>query len=1361
MRLTGVRSVSQLFLFVIALTASLVFAQTNRGGISGTVMDQSGAVVPSATVVIINSGTNATRRLTTSDKGTFILENLEPVTYRIEVTAAGFKKAVLEDVKVDTSTVVSTNLILNAGDVTTEVTVTANAALVNSESGTLGQTISERMLNDTPLPTRSVLDLAITVGNVTGDVGSSDPQLGSGSPLPGFNLQANGGRAGSMNMLADGISNTGVGLARETVSFSPENVQEFTVQTNGFDAQYGKSGGGIISITTKSGSNDFHGLALWNNRNPAANAAPFTQSSINRPVNNLRWNQFGGQLGGPVIIPKLYNGRNRTFFFFSGEPRYQSDKSQQVATVPTDGMRTGDFSNLVKLAGQNAYVPTSLQSQFPARAFLPNDNTNIYNQFIQVGKQFVIAPLATGQIYPQFPGNKIPASMLDPTSVKLMQYVPKANTPYFLDSNGILQDYVSYQFLTNESVRYNTKIDHNFTSANHLSFRWTTQPVVGVSALDPLYPTNGNSGSYSKSSQFALSDTHIFSPTIVNELRLAYSRADFSGQLSPEFDVKSGRNLSLENGLPSLTKGGLPLINIYDNTASPANIGSQVSTLGYSLEQQYEIADNVYITHGSSTWKFGVDLSRALLNSEFLYSLAGGNYQFRYVQTDQTGGAGTQSAIGGNPVASFLLGVPQSIALANTAIPYYYRWGAGAAYVQNDWRVKPNLTLNIGMRYSLQLPRTELNNLQGFLDPSLATTQQLATPCQLPDCRPASASTGLPVITQATVIPFAFSGYGGRSRYLTPIHWLNFEPRIGFAYTPSIEMLHAWVIRGGYGISHAPLTGQNRNPVPNFTTGAANYGETAGQTFTTPIPVGDGTTAVPVTRLSSNPPFVPAIPANQVLGLVNNPSGLVYGNAVNFPGVIRSGETAVPYLQNWSLSLQRQWGKHGLFEVSYAGSKGTHLFMPAVVLNNPPASYLAFLQNLNVKATNTVTDPLGRPNSSGGTFSVPLYSLASQYLGYASVNSLYDGSGNSSFNSALVSYRWQARHLTMYTNFRWSKSLDNASDSSPDKNSLSTGSVGGGQYSFGATATSDRSVSTYNIPYALNIVAVYDLPYGKGQMFGSHAWLPLQLALGNWNVSGVERLTTGYPFTPTIAADNYIDTVHTHEIRPNIIAGVPLVNPDWSRSCPTGNLCAPYVNYSAFTLPPAGQLGNAPRTIPGITGPLVQTLDLSVQKNFILSEKRRIQLRVDALNALNHPVFRTAPNVGGGTDLFGNYPSFNWTAAQLQTVYNSWAAANPGTAFPITDPRGAAALASFQSMILSQQNANGTLPNNFYTTPLPAHFSTTAANSFNILDPTGNGFKYYEVRNNINSGTAIGGGLQNNGRLNPQRYLQFGIKIYF
>ena len=1350
----------RILLLAIALLVSAL-AQTNRGGVSGNVTDASGALVPGASITIINSGTNETRKLTASDRGSFIQENLDPVTYRIEVSAPGFKKAIIQDVKVDTSTINTANIILLPGDVATEVTVSANAATVNTESGMLGQTISARLINDTPLPTRSVLDLAITVGNVTGDVGTSDPQLTGGAPLPGFNLQANGGRAGSTNILADGINNTGVGLAREAVSFSPETVQEFTVQTNGFDAQYGKSGGGIISVTTKSGTNSYNGLALWYARNPAANAAPFTQAAVNRPVNNLRWNQFDGQLGGPVVIPKLYNGHDRTFFFFAGEPRYQSDKQQQLATVPTDAMRSGDFSNLVLLNMQNAYVPRSLLSQFPATAFQPNANTNIYNQFTQVGNQFVIAPLTPGSTYPQFPGNKIPPSMLDPTAVKLFNLVPKSNTPYFLDSNGVIQNYVTYQYLSNQSTRYNIKTDHNFGANNHLSFRFTTAPVVGISANDPAYPTNGNSGTYSKSKQYTLSDTQVISPSVVNELRLAYTRADFSGQLSPEFDVISGRNLSREYGLPTQTKGGLPLINIFDLGSSPANIGAQPSTLGYSLEQQYQIADNVYWTHGASTWKFGVDLSRALLNAESLYSIAGGNYQFRYIQTNQTGAPGTIATVGGNPVASFLFGVPQAIVLANTAIPYYYRWGAAAGYVQNDWRAKQNLTLNIGMRYSLQLPRTELNNRQGFLDPTQAKTMQLATPCQLPDCLPASAATGLPVVTQGTVIPFAFSGYGDRSRYLTPIHWLNFEPRFGFAYTPKLRLLSSWVLRGGYGISHSPLTGQNRNPVPNFTSGAANYGETAGQTISTPIAVGDGTTAVPVTRLSSNPPYVPNVPVNQVLGLTDNPSGLVYDNAVIFPGNILSGETSIPYLQNWSLSLQRQLGSHGIFEIFYAGSKGTHLYMPSVVLNNPPASYLASLQNLNVKATTTVPDPLGRKNVSGGNLTVPLYSVDSPYLGYSNISTFLDASGNSSFHSALISYRWQARHLTMYSNFRWSKSIDNASDASPDKQALTTGSVGGGQYSFGATAANDRSVSTFNIPYAWNLVAVYDLPFGKGQLFGSHAWKPLQIAFGDWNISGVERLTSGYPFTPTIAADNFIDITHTHEIRPDIVPGVPLHNPDWKRSCPTGAQCAPYVNYSAFELPPAGKLGSAPRTISGITGPSIQTLDLSVQKNFTLGERRRVQLRVDALNALNHPNFRTAANVGGGTDIFGNYPTFNWTAASLMPVYNAWAAANPTTAFPTSDLRGAAAFDAFQQQILSQQNASGTLPANFYTTPLPAHFVSTPATAFNILDPSSNGFKYYQIRNNINSGNAIGGGLQSNIRLNQQRYLQFGLKVYF
>ena len=1337
---------------VFLLSVLAIWAQTNRGGITGNVTDQSGAVVPNASVTIKNVGTNEVRKLTTNNKGSFIQENLEPVVYTVTIEAPGFTKAVLEKVKVDTATVATANVVLQAGSINTEVNVSADVQQLNTESGTLTQTISGRELNDLPLANRSVLDLAVTIPNVSGDVGTEDPQISGGPPLPGYNLNTNGGRSGSTNMLADGISNTGVGLARESVAFSPETVQEFTVQTNGFDAQYGKSGGGIISVTTKSGSNDFNGLALWYLRNPLFNADPYTQASVNRPVENLRWNQFNGQLGGPVIIPKIYNGRNKTFFFFAGEPRYQTDHLQAVAAVPTDAMRSGDFSNLVGLNGSSSggFGPASLKSQFPAGAFNTN-LPNIYNQFTQVGNQYTVTPLATGATYPQFPGNVIPASLQDPVSVKLLQYLPRSNTNWFLDSNGYLDNYSTYRFVQDNATRYNTRIDQNFGDRNHVSFRWSTVPEIGITGVDPAYPIDGGGATYSDSHQYLLSDTFTISPTVVNEIRLAYTRANFSGTLPPQYDINTGQNISAQNGLPTLTKGGIPLLSFELNGF--AQIGSQGSTLNNNLEQQYEIADNVYVTRGAMTWKFGVDLSRALLNTESFYAADGGNYSFRYLQTDANGGStGGQPALGGIAFASYLLGVPNAVTLSNSLIPYYYRWSAGAAFVQNDWKVKPNLTLNLGLRYSLQLPRIEEYNHQGFFDPSKAITVPLPAPCPLPTC--VANTSGLPTLTQATIIPFAFDGYGGRSRYITPIKWLDFEPRVGFAWTPDLFGSHAWVIRGGYGISHSPLTGQNRGPIPSFASGSPNYGETAGQTITTPLPQ---TGTVPVTRLSSNPPYDPFVPINNLLGLTNNPSGLVYQNAINFPAYVTTNENSVPYVQNWTVSIQRQLATRTLLELSYVGSKGTHLFLPATNLNNPPLSYLAALQNDNYLASSTVADPLGRTNPNGVLIRDTYASLAAPYLGFGTVATYADASGNSTFNAGIVSIRHQSEHgFTGYANFRWSKSIDDASDASPDKGALTTGSVGGGQVSYGAPASGDKSLSTYNIPYDFNFVAIYDLPYGKGRMFGGHSWYPLQFLFGGWTLSGVERFFSGYPITPTISSDSYINTTLTHEIRPDIVPGVPVVNPLWSRNCPSTAVCQQYINVAAFELPPAGQLGNAPRTIGNALGPMIQALDLSVQKTWNIGEKRRIQLRVDAINAFNHPVFRNSPNNGSGslTDILNGYPPFTFTAANITSIYSTWAAANGQPA--ANTAGGAANIATISQFIGGAANAGGILAANFYTVPLPTGFALSNQTSYNVLTP--NGFKLYEIRGNINSGS---GALSQNQFLNPPRYVQFGLKIYF
>src|SRR5579875_2644806 len=397
------------FWFLLGVSPE-AFAQTNRGGISGNVTDTSGAVVPNARITITNMGTNEVRHLSTGANGAYIQENLEPAEYKVEVTAPGFKKAEVLHVKVDTGTVATANVVLEPGNVSTQVTVSASTSMVNTESATVGQTITGRELNDLPLPNRSVLDLAVTTPNATGDVGTEDPQVTSGVPLPGFNVNVNGGRSGSTYMIADGISNTGVGLAREAVAFSPETVQEFTVQTNAIDAEYGRTGGGIISVTTKSGTNEFNGMALWYLRNPLFNADPYTQATVNRPVENLRWNQFDGQ------------------------PRYQSDHQQATADLPNQAMRNGDFSNLVALngggtSGGAGWAPASLKSLFPASAFSSN-STVIYDQFNQVGNNFTIAPLPASGTYAPFPGNKIPATMIDPVALKMLQYLPMPNTDY-------------------------------------------------------------------------------------------------------------------------------------------------------------------------------------------------------------------------------------------------------------------------------------------------------------------------------------------------------------------------------------------------------------------------------------------------------------------------------------------------------------------------------------------------------------------------------------------------------------------------------------------------------------------------------------------------------------------------------------------------------------------------------------------------------------------------------------------------------------------------------------------------------------------------------------------------------------------
>lgn len=1345
---------------VVLLLAVSAFGQTNKGGIAGTVMDQNGAAIPGATVTVTNVGTGQKQTLTTSESGAFTANSLDPVAYTIVVEAQGFKKATVESLKVDTATIASANIMMEPGAVGEQVTVVADSALLNTESGATTATVTERQIQDIPLNNRSVLDLAVTAPNVSGDVGSEDPGVTSDQPVPGFNINVNGGRSGSTSILADGVNNTGVGIARSVVSFTPETVQEFTVQTSAFSAEFGNTGGGVINATTKSGTNNFNGIALLYHRNPEFNARPWRQGTGPRPPNNLRYTQASFTLGGPIYLPKfgeggpkLWSGKNRSFFFFAYEPRWRRDFLAQTTLLPTAAERAGDFSGVVRTA--SGWLPTAVAAQFASQTTSANviGSNTIYQQFTRdASGRLVQLPQSctTGGVtvatYCPFVGNRIPQELINPTALKVLEFMP-AGGAYFLDDAGLVRNYVVNRFVQQDETRYTLRLDHGFTDNFKANFRYSSTPAIGIRGFGS--DVNGNSGVYSDAKQMLLAFNNIVSANVVNDLRLNYTRGVFSEDFSPEFSIKGGRNVATELGLPTLTAGGIPLFQISSDTNGYnafSNIGSSGSTNNFNVEERFNINDIVYWSRGSMTWKFGADIQHALLNVIPFFAASGGRWDFRVVQTSNN--RGTALANGGNPVASLLLGTPNRVDVRPLLIPYYYRWNAGAAFVQNDWKVKPNLTLNLGLRYSLQLPRTEKYNRQGSFRPDLArdfalTDAQRRTLAISLGVLPTGSTAPIPagVPTALSVPPFALSGRGGRSEYITGVDYWGFEPRFGFAWSPKLSWMkflsdRSAVIRGGYGLSHAAITGNNRLPNPDFGAFTAGVGRDPSQ----PLSL---TNAPPVTNQTFE----------QALGGVPE-DGLVYLKSLAIPAFADSGfgtgSGKVPYSQNWNLTLQFEPTRNMVVEFAYVGNKGTHLYMPLVNLNPRDFDTVEALEALNLNVDANVADPLGRTDLAGSAITVQRGALTTQFVGFNNLYRYYDPSANSIRHAGYVDVRRRVgRGLTFTANYTYGKSIDDASDSSPDTRVLTTSSTQG-HVTYGAPRNVDRSLSTFDIKHNFSSTFVWDVPMGRKRWLFGDAPAIVDSVLGGWTVSGLFRIQGGTPFLPTLVDTNRLGGVN-RVVRPDIVEGVSLLNPRYSGECRVGTTCEPYINPAAFRRPAKGSLGNAPRTL-DVRGPMQELFDLAFQKNFPFPSrwnadgKRRINLRVDLINAFNHPNFRL------NSLNFTNLPDETAISA---ADYDAWVAADASrSGLARSTTAGAAAFLQAQNIINNNRLPSGGIPLNFFSSQnLPEGFATTVATQFDIR--TLEGFRLYRLRRayDNNFGTLRA--------LDAPRYIQFGIRIFF
>lgn len=1257
MKTRAMRGLASAAMALIWLTTCLVtgYGQSNFGSIRGEVTDGTGAAIANARVRIVEVGTNLETVAVTNAAGAYSASGLRPVVYSISVEAGGFKKATRNNVKLDTAQDLGLNFVLEPGDVSESVTVTTDVPLLQTETGVVAQTIQQRVITDLPLNGRNTLELALTLPGATGSAGSEISEVFNADVVPGREISINGGRAGSTQFYADGANVTSIALARTSISFSPDTIQEFTVLQANYSAQYAQAGGAVIQQTTKSGTNEFHGTLYWFHRQKALSANPFNATRLaifdNDARTPLRRQQLGFNVGGPVWLPKkvfgpagIYDGRNRTFFFVSYEPTRQlvSDINFQFVRVPTEDELNGDFRNTqVYLPNGTTRPIAPFYRQFVrlpngALGFIPNPNFNPN-----------AAPSASN---PRFQFNNFPLfdnggrtlsvngqSYVNPVAQRIARELyPRSNIPFIQEAgnpnNGA--NYVYNRQSNFNDDRYTIRIDQQVGDNNRISGRYTVQPFAGDRVFrDPI--GYGDISDTTDARQVLFTWTSNFRSNMVNELRVSYNFGRFTRDFPTALQDRDLTNEYLNiggpgAGNPNLIGFGAP--RFFPGAAprgdNNAGAGRSWDVLGFrapqdvgkNTEHTYIITDDLTWVLGNKTLKMGFQGRLLMLNQSSLGfgTLAGGRFNFsqnqtadRYCSASPFGGlitGCTGTALGGDSLASFLLGVPDGLQVQteNLSNPYYYRWKDVAGYIQNDWKVRPNLTLNLGVRYSYQSPRWEKNNLQGQMN-----LDRL-------EANPFRSNLPAPV--------FEFSGVDGRSRYLVDQKFWDFEPRLSFAWTPDMgwNKSRKLVVRGGFGATHVPLFGNDREPMPNI--GAQTFG---GYRAYSPVLGPNDNTAptnqiitcglgicnnpqIPMQFGFNNPALSPdptlfTVPAN---GLIR--PGDLAGATVNQQtrqdvrygalGFIGDPNFTTPNVYNFSLQVQYELGASNLITVGYQGSRSTHLIGPSTDVNRP--------------------DPF--------TGVQPISGFNSRF-GQGGIFIINPTNSSAIYHAATFEFeRRLTRGLQVRFNYTFSKNIDDSSGGITfplPNNSFNNSSVDvnitRNQTPYDSRA--ERSVASFHTPHIFNLTTFYELPFGTGKRWLNGGGV-LGTVLGDWQVTALGRARSGLPTSIGLGRGNALNLgLPGGSQRPDIIAGVPLKNPNWS---PEKANIEPYVNPLAFAWPEPGRPGNAPRNL-SLPLPWVNTMDMSVFKRIRIpnSDTKSFEFRAEFFNVFNHRVF-----TDGGTN---------------------------------------------------------------------------------------------------------------------------------
>ena len=1149
-----------LFAFVVSPS---VYGQAS-GSFSGTVLDKSGAVISGATVTVTSQATGVARQAKTDDAGHYLIPLLPVSIYTLRVEFQGFQTVENKDLRLQVDEARVVDFTLSPSTQTAQVEVLASTVAVETTNPSLGQVITAQEVSQLPLNGRDFVQLAtLTPGTVQETNTNSFFNGAPSSEVSArgtYSLSVGGSRANSTDWLLDGNDNNELTAGGIGIFSSIDDIQEFKVLTYNYSAEYGERAGPTVLVTTKSGTNDFHGSLFEFFRNTSLDAKSFFATTAEK----FNLNQFGGSVGGPIR-------KNKTFFFVDGEQKDQLHGVTFTGLVPTDAMKTGDFSKDpfgVTNAGTvitNPNAPPIMTATGPAPAPFLCDATGKPEP---LNGATAANPAGNGSQTGGSPCNKIPAGLINPLATKLMAFYPEPNA----NQPGTETNFINEPVRSLYETKFDIRVDHSFSAADNAFARFSYDQAVSY------VPGGGGVGNFTESNYFAsnqgiinhgrnivLSETHVFSPTTINQVTGGYNRIfDYitsqgtSTCESAKLNI-IGANLDCTTSntcKPSGVSCGLTISQLLGNYFSIGDRGFSPFQGGTDI---FSIGDTLDIIRGKHDIKVGGSIRANQMNTK-TEGFQDGYFQF-------TGGWT------GNPEADLLLGLTNLTIHDQTfkGPTTGRRWKVFRPFAEDDWRIRNDLTVNIGLAWNLTTPISEVDNRQADFNPA----------------------TGL----------FLVPGVNGVGKWAGIQFDKNaLEPRIGVAWTPRGSAKTA--VRAGYGIFHDSSWNQGaqglwQNPPyydesDNFAFGTCTFANAAcAAAGGTP-----GAISISATPLSGQPGGFPII--------TSPPS---QPNFTDFTGTILAQNTnfKLGIIQQFNVSVEHEIPGQVVVTVGYVGSRTQHILVDGNNIN--VTSPTACFPKTAVVGYTIGCLPGGGPYTSPYLTNFAFSDVAaSEDVGRAHYNGLQIKAETKS-----------ARHgIYALIGYTYSRTYD-------------TGFADGLGTNFGATyfplpnwRQLDWALSGINLDNNFTASVIYDLPFGTGKHFGSQWSNPVNTLLGNWQVTLIEHITSGFPVFVVDSASG-----------PAGIGGLGLLNgnfnslirPDLVTGCSPNagpHTVEEWFNTACFAKPAQGELGNANRA--PVIGPDFVNTDFSAIKQFRLPwENMGLNFRAEFFNLWNHAQFAT-PN---------------------------------------------------------------------------------------------------------------------------------------